>query len=530
MSLVPDFFADTNCITDPSELRQFEQNAGGFDRTINAVVFPISKEEVEKTVNWANENKVALYPISTGKNWGMGSKVPVTNGCVVVSLSKMNRIIEVNTTHDYVVLEPGVTQQQLYDYLQKNNLPYIFNVTGSSAHTSILGNGLERGVGYFSSRVENLRALEVVMGNGKTLKSGFAHYEHAKTKGVYTYGVGPDLSGLFFQSNYGIVTQATFDLIPKREIHAIMLCGLNNEAEYENYINDLAQLRKQEVITTAFHIANRNRSTIALLPHVEAYFENKLGMSHEVAKSEVRAFHSKITKDTWSAFGGIMGSKKEVALAHKAIKRRMKKYGKVMFLTQTKLSRLQQLVKFFSFIPYFKKLKAFTLSMESAFSYSQGIPSDMALNSVYWPVNEPIPANRADDMDNTDAGMLFSLPILPLDGKSLEKAANATVEIFCKHGFEAYITFNIIDSKSIESVINLAFLKSDKTALEKAKTAIDELNQFFMNEGFILYRSDIDRMHHVITEKEDPFWSTVRELKSVFDPNGIIAPGRYNTL
>ncbi|MCB0497918.1 MAG: FAD-binding oxidoreductase [Cyclobacteriaceae bacterium] len=529
MTLIPDFFSEKNSITDALELKVYENNAGGFKRSIRAVVYPSSHEEVEKTIQWANENKVALYPISTGKNWGMGSKVPVINDCIVVNFSKMNRIIEINADHDYAVIEPGVTQQQLYSYLQKNDLPYIFNVTGSSAHTSIIGNSLERGVGYFSSRVENLRALKVVMGNGKTIQTGFAHYENARTKGVYSYGVGPDITGLFFQSNYGIVTQATFDLIPKREIHAILMCGLTDEKNYENYINELAQLRKQEIITTAFHIANRNRSAIALLPHVESYFKNQLGMNADQAKRESAAFHSRITKDTWSAFGGVMGSRKEVRLAKKTIKRKMKKYGKVMFLTQKKISRLQRVVQLFSFLPYFKKLKAFTVAMEAAFSYSQGIPSDMALDSVYWPVNEPIPPNSAEDMDSTDAGLLFSLPILPLNGSSLKKAAQATVEIFRNYGFEAYITFNIIDSKSIESVINLAFKKSDLDTFEKAKKAIDELNAYFMKEGFILYRTDIDRMGQVIG-KNDSFWVTIKELKTIFDPNGIISPGRYNMI
>lgn len=527
MSILPDFIEAERLISTPKKLEKYENNAGNFDRNIKAVVYPINKEEVDKLVNWANAQKVALYPISTGKNWGMGSKVPVTSDCIVVNLSRMNKIVEVNKTHDYAVIEPGVTQKQLYNYLQENNLPYIFNVTGSSPETSIIGNSLERGVGYFSSRVENLRALEVVMGNGDTLKTGFSHYENAKTKGVYTYGVGPDVSGLFYQSNYGITTQATFDLIPRQEVHGIMLLGLEDENNYEAYINDLAYLRKHEVITTAFHIANRNRSRIALMPHVEAYFENKLGLNTNEAKEQAGNFFSKVSKDVWSSFGGVMGSKAEVKLAKKIITKRMKKYGKVMFLTQNRLGRLQSMVSLLSFIPYFKKLKAFTTSMESALSYSQGIPSNMALNSVYYPVNKVVENGKIEDIDESEAGLLFSLPILPLDGTSLKTAANATVRIFASYGFEAFITFNIIDSKSIESVINLAFDKADKNVSNKAKQAIDELNQFFMDEGFILYRTDIDRMHQIIDEK-DTFWNVVKGLKSTFDPNNIIAPGRYN--
>lgn len=529
MSSLPIFLAPEQIISGKEDLVQYENNAGNFNRKIRAVVYPINKNEVDQLVAWANEEKVALYPISTGKNWGMGSKVPVTNNCVVVNLSRMNKIIEVNTTHDYAIIEPGVTQDQLYKYLKDNNLPYIFNVTGSSPQTSIIGNSLERGVGYFSSRVENLRALEVVMGNGKTIHTGFGHYNNAKTKSVYTYGVGPDISGLFFQSNFGITTEATFDLIPKREIHGIMLLGLEDESNYEDYIDDLAYLRKHEVITTAFHIANRNRSSIALMPHVDAYFEDKLGLSADQAKTEAANFYAKISKDTWSAFGGIMGSKAEVNLAKKIITQRMKKYGKVMFLTQSKLNTLQKMVSLLSFIPYFKKLKAFTTSMESAFSYSQGIPSNMALNSVYYPLNKNFNKDEIENIDASDAGLLFSLPILPLDGKSLHIAAEATKSIFRKHGFDAYITFNIIDSKSIESVINLAFDKSKSIEAKNAKIAIDELNIFFMDQGYILYRTDIDRMHQVINP-QDQFWKTVKDLKKTFDPNSIISPGRYNLL
>lgn len=523
----PSFLKPEQFIDATDQLHKIAQNAGAFKRTIKAVVYPYSHSEVEAIAAWANSEKLCLYPISTGKNWGMGSKVPVTDNCIVVNLSRMNRIIELNTTHDYVVLEPGVTQEQLYNYLVDNNLPYIFNVTGSSPKTSIIGNSLERGVGYFSSRVENLRALQVVMGNGKTIHTGFSHYNQAKTKGVYSFGVGPDVSGLFFQSNVGITTQATFDLIPKREVHGIMLLGLTNASNYEAYIDDLAKLRKQEVITTAFHIANRNRSTIAIMPHVLTYFEQELGLPPNEAQVSATAFYNKISKDSWSAFGGIMGSMAEVQLAKKIITKRMKKYGKVMFLTASKLQNLNRLAAALAFIPYFKKLKAFTLSMESALSYSQGIPSDMALHSVYYPINKKLVNQDVEQIDGSEAGLQFSLPILPLAGKDLKTAADATVQIFSKHGFEAYITFNIIDSKSIESVINLAFDKTKTAETEKAFKAINELNEFFMQKGYILYRTDIDRMKQIVDEK-DVFWQTVKELKQTLDPNNIIAPKRYN--
>jgi 4-cresol dehydrogenase (hydroxylating) len=58
----------------------------------------------------ANKFHVPIYVVSTGKNWGVGSKLPVKNGCALLILSEMKNIIEVNEKLRYAIIEPGVTQ------------------------------------------------------------------------------------------------------------------------------------------------------------------------------------------------------------------------------------------------------------------------------------------------------------------------------------------------------------------------------------------------------------------------------------
>ena len=60
-----------------------------------------------------------------------------------------------------------------------------------------------------------------------------------------------------------------------------------------------------------------------------------------------------------------------------------------------------------------------------------------------------------------------------------------------------------------------------------AQACIQEMEARYMEQGYPPYRVGINSMHHVVRE-DDPFWRTVRDLKKVLDPNGIIAPGRYN--
>jgi 4-cresol dehydrogenase (hydroxylating) len=123
----------------------YGRNVTALRRAIPLVVRPGSEAEVAAVIRIANELRVALYAISTGRNWGLGSKLPARDGCVLVDLSRMNRIIEVSVDFAYAIIEPGVTQLQLATYLKDRHPGLTFNFTGSFAHTSIVGNVLERG-------------------------------------------------------------------------------------------------------------------------------------------------------------------------------------------------------------------------------------------------------------------------------------------------------------------------------------------------------------------------------------------------
>jgi hypothetical protein len=45
--------------------------------------------------------------------------------------------------------------------------------------------------------------MEVVLGTGEVLRTGFGQYPQARTTHLYPYGIGPYLDGLFTQSNFG---------------------------------------------------------------------------------------------------------------------------------------------------------------------------------------------------------------------------------------------------------------------------------------------------------------------------------------
>src|SRR5687767_11066928 len=197
-----------NVSTDAAGLERYRWCTSSVQRNIAAVLQPESVEQVQQIVGIANAHQVPLYPISTGNNWGYGSALPVRHDNVVVDLSRMNRIIDVNIELAYAVLEPGVTQGQLHQHLQQHRIPLSLNPTGAGPHCSILGNALERGFGIGPNGDHFLAqcGMEVVLATGEILRTGFGHYAGAKAEYVYKWGLGPYLDGLFTQSNFGIVT------------------------------------------------------------------------------------------------------------------------------------------------------------------------------------------------------------------------------------------------------------------------------------------------------------------------------------
>ena len=62
----------------------------------SAAVGPVTVEQVQGIVRIANEYRIPLYPISTGKNFAYGGPAPNLRGSVVVDLKRMNRILEVD--------------------------------------------------------------------------------------------------------------------------------------------------------------------------------------------------------------------------------------------------------------------------------------------------------------------------------------------------------------------------------------------------------------------------------------------------
>jgi 4-cresol dehydrogenase (hydroxylating) len=215
-----------------------------------ATVHATDADAVRAAVRAARDAGEALYPVSTGKNWGLGSRGPVVDGGVILDLGGMTRIRALDLDRGVAVIEPGVTQGLLADQLV--DTPFLLNVTTSCRSTSVLGNALDRGQGALRLRSEELLGVEVVLGNAELVTTGVL--SHAGVAGA-----GPDATQLFCQSSFGVVTAAAIALVRRPERTAYAYASYAGAA-LPAVVDRLARLRQDHVIDRIFYFGEMQRA------------------------------------------------------------------------------------------------------------------------------------------------------------------------------------------------------------------------------------------------------------------------------
>lgn len=505
-------------------------NVTGKFRKISAIYEPTSVNEIIKLVKDARLTKIPLYPISTGFNWGYGSKSPVVDNCALVDLSKMNRILnsnEISIDNPIAVIEPGVTQIQLYEFLQKYCRELTFNITGSSNSTSIIGNSLDRGVGYLGPRKEDLFGLEIITGTGEILQTGFRRLSNTSPLAfTHPYGLGPILDGLFFQSNFGIIVSACFRLYPKRPKEIVISIIPKNNNNLPTLIDELSRLKREHLINSVPHIANRARTEATLNMRMVQYLNHECKLSYEIAKNQAELALNKIIKHEWASLAVVKGNNKQVEAALEEIKARIKNFAFLRIFTESRLNIGFTIANHMqSFIPQARIMAAAIYSILPLHRLALGTPTDIPVQNLLWRYDYS--SNNVAELDQSSCGLLFISPALPTNGKIVLEVIEGMKMIAAKFNHILYITINIETATSLIAVTNLLFDRTSQAETDNAHRCAATLLEFIRKNGLELYRSRSDVMEQT-TSINPEYWKKIAALKQVFDPDNIIAPGRYS--
>ena len=214
----------------------------------SALVFAKSTEEVSKVLQFAYANKIPVTPRGAGTNL-VGSTVPVDGG-IILDLSQMNRILELDTETMTVTVEPGLLLQDLQAYVEEHDLFYPPD-PGEKA-SSIGGNistnaGGMRAVKYGVTR-DFVRGLEVVTADGTVLTVGGKNVKDAS---------GLSLKHLYIGSEgtLAVITKCVLKVIPKPETSLSILVPY---PDLKTGIGSVLSILRADANPTAVEFMERN--------------------------------------------------------------------------------------------------------------------------------------------------------------------------------------------------------------------------------------------------------------------------------
>lgn len=487
------FLSAEAVVTDEAELNRYAASINGTTCRPAAVVFPLNTDEVVRLVAWANEKHASLYTISRGRNLGYGDAQGTQKGQVIVDLSRMNKILQIDEKLGTVTLQPGVSQGALYNHLKQHNSRLILDVTGAGIDASVVGNILERGFGHteYGDRFGTVISLTAVTGEGKIIRTGFSGYPGARTANTYRYGIGPMLDGLFTQSNLGIITEMTIELMPRPETVSMFVLSSKNEYSLADIVDAVREMRLSGVVKSAVHIANRSRAV--------GEKDNKL-------------------VGAWNLSGAITGPS--------AVVRAKKRYVKKIFRQHVKGYSLwffeRKLLAFVRWInEHIFKLDVYN-ALRDIYDLQTGIPTDEPLRTL---LNDDLLSSSG--MKTGDYTTCFSWinATVPANGPDAVAAVELLQQLFEENGYEFRVTLTAETPRTLVLISNVTYTRNE-AEINRANAFTALCSEALIKAGYLPYRSG-SGMYDNIPQIPEENYSFLRSIKSATDPNSVLAPGKY---
>jgi glycolate oxidase len=220
-------------ITGESQLQTYEcDGLTNFRVLPEAVVLPRTTEEVQSVVRFCARHRIPF--VSRGAGTGLsGGALPAAGG-IVISLARMNRILEVDIANRYVVVEPGVINSHVTQRVAPQGYFYAPDPSSQSVCT-IGGNVAENSGGAHCLKcgftVTHTLAIEVVLPTGELVHLGSPTLD----------APGYDLAGVFVGSEgtLGVATKITLRIVKRPEAVQTMLAAFESPSAAGQAVSDI---------------------------------------------------------------------------------------------------------------------------------------------------------------------------------------------------------------------------------------------------------------------------------------------------
>lgn len=465
---------DENVITSAGELLDYRDPydyQGSDEHTGAAVVTPGSVADVQEIVRIANAFRVPLWTFGQGRNYAYGGPAPRVKGSIQVSFRKMNRVLEVDDELAYAVVEPGVRFYDLYDHLRVGGYR-LWPSIPDLGWGSVVGNTLDSGRGYtrYGDHPSTQCGMEVVLANGELLRTGMGGMSTSKVWHLFRESYGPNHAGLFFQSNFGIVTKMGVWLMRAPEVYVSGWATWHDEDLVAGVVDALRELMFEGVIT--------NQPLLGL------------GSPTESGRDA--------DKGGWTVRFALYGREPIVEAQYAAVRDALERAGDVEVGRRVYRGDEER--------------AAATIHDDKV---QGGVPG-LELLEMFKKLN------------GGDAGHLDLSALGPLTGADVAASIRLRRELYARHGLP-YGAGIVLLQRSALHISPIVFDTRDEQATRAGYAAYNAMAVELARAGYPVYRTNIQSMD-VVAEQFDFGDHAQRRLnerlKDLLDPNGILSPGK----
>lgn len=226
MSFVPDLeaYLGLSLITDPDITATYSKDQAPFapSAPAAAVLLARSTEEISKALAFCSERKIPV--VTRGAGSGLSGGANADANSLVISLEKMNNIIEIDPANQWALVQAGVINLDLDTAVKEFGMAYLPDP--ASRDWSTIGGNVATNAGgmccvKYGVTSHHIRALKVVLSTGEVIEVGKATKKFVTTL---------DLMHLFIGSEgtLGIVTEITVNIVPRPKSPATLIATFPN--------------------------------------------------------------------------------------------------------------------------------------------------------------------------------------------------------------------------------------------------------------------------------------------------------------
>jgi 4-cresol dehydrogenase (hydroxylating) len=359
---------------------------------------------------------------------------------------------------------------------------------------SLIGNACDHGLGYtkYGDHAQAICGMEVVLPDGEIIRTGMGALEQTETWNIYQNGYGPNPEQIFIQSNFGIITQAGFWVMPEPEYYLNGQISIAEDEDFPGFVDALRPLMVDGTIQN-FPSCFGAPAILQLGGKRKDYWQGEGPIPLEIIETVRR----KVGAGAWNLRFALYGREGQVDESFAHIRKTL---DGVLGVTVTGQKYLT------ADLPQ--------TELDQSASVQAGIPEMSMLESVkFWSDN---------------GGHVGFSSVLPLAGKDVKATMELVQEACREFGLDYTSTF-YIGSRFIVHVFLSFFDRDDDEQTRRVYRMCRETVQKAAALGYGEYRahlSNMDVVSGVYSFNDDAQRRFNERLKDALDPKGILMPGR----